>query len=97
MLHQFVSKPNYFPNMERREGRGGRLATIDNVYEHDESARDEKLEALLVRMNWQFEQFGDWFNALADQLAALAISNGCHHQPFAEERIASMENPSIIC
>jgi hypothetical protein len=62
MLHQFVSKPNYFPNMEQREGRGGRagrLATIDNVYEHDEAAHDEKLEALLVRMNWRFEQFGD--------------------------------------
>lgn len=85
MLHQFVTKPSYFPNMALKEGCGGRPATIGNVYERDVVARDEKLEALLVRMNWRFEQFGDQFNALADQLATLAIANGRHCQPFAEE------------
>ena len=54
--------------MAQRGVHGGKLVTIDDVYECDKVARDAQLEAF-------FQRTEEWFDALSKQLTALAVEN----------------------
>lgn len=94
-LDQLVLEPNYFPTMECRRARGGKHPTIGDVYERNEVAQYEKLEACLQqKKEWlnqfgnQLEQFSDRFDMLTDQIATLVVANKHRRQPnlrFMEE------------
>ena len=68
--------------MAQRGACGGRPVAIDDVYEHDEVARNAQLEAF-------FQWIEEWFDALSKHLAAFAIENrpqNCHPNPcYVEE------------
>ena len=68
--------------MAQRGACGGRPVAIDDVYEHDEVARNAQLEAF-------FQWIEEWFDALSKQLVAFAIENwpqNCHPNPcYVEE------------
>ena len=68
--------------MTQRGACGGRLVVIDDMYEHDEVARNAQLEAF-------FQQIEEWFDALSKQLAAFVVKNrpqNCHPNPcYVEE------------
>lgn len=61
MLHQLVLEPSFFLIMARRRAHGGgnRHATIGDVYECEETIRDEQLAARLQRLEEQIDRFGD--------------------------------------
>ena len=68
--------------MAQRRACGGRPVAIDDVYEHDEVARNAQLEAF-------FQWIEEWFDALSKQLVAFTIENwpqNCHPNPcYVEE------------
>ena len=68
--------------MAQRKACGGRPVTIDDVYEHNEIARNAQLEAF-------FQRIEEWFDALSKQLTALAVESqpqNYHPNPcFVEE------------
>lgn len=73
--------------------------TIGYVYECDEATGDEQLEARLQRMEEWFDWFDKQFDALADQITALAVANGRPINQicilWSKMRIMSVGSPSI--
>ena len=74
--------------MAQRGAYGGRPVATDDVYEHDEVARDAQLEAF-------FQRTEEWFDALSKQLTTLAVENrpqNCHPNPrYVEEKYFNVE------
>ena len=74
--------------MAQRGACRGRPVAIDDVYERDEVARNAQLEAF-------FQRIDEWFDALSNQLTALAVKNrpqNYHPNPrYVEEEYFDVE------
>ena len=75
--------------MAQRGACGGRPVAIEEVYERDEVARNAQLEAF-------FQRIEEWFDALSNQLTALAVKNrpqNYHPNPrYVEEEYFDVED-----